>query len=157
MRIQVIFMLFVLCIALSCDNISIIKKQNIPTLDTIVDFSSVDTSPSFSICDSIIEKEPKTNCFRKTIHKSIAEELQRHVFAIEHAIDETILVYIKIDAKGIPRLVQIDASNLVKQQLPNLDSILQNAVNKLPKLYPAIKRGIPVETQYQLPLKIQMK
>lgn len=157
MRIGIVFSLFVLLIASACDKITVIKKQNIPTLDTIVDFSSVDTSPSFSICDSIIEKEPKTNCFRKTIHASITDELQQHSFSLEQPINETILVYIKIDSKGRPLLVQIDASNRVQQQLPSLDSLLHKAVGNLPKLYPAIKRGIPVETQYQLPIKVRME
>jgi len=157
MRLRSLFLILVLSTLYSCDKITGFQKQEIPVLDTIVDFSSVDTSPSFSDCDSIIEKEPKTRCFRNTIHKSIAKQLQEYTFELDTVIDEEINVFIKIDAKGMPILVQMETSNAVTVQLPQLDSLLRTAIENLPKMYPAIKRGIPVETQYQLPIKIQLE
>ena len=38
-----------------------------------------------------------------------------------------------------------------------LDSLLQQSVTKLPTIYPAIKRGIPVTTAYKLPIRILLK
>ena len=64
----------------SCDKLSFLKSEKIQALDTIVNFSSVDTSPSFKECDSIIDKHQKSNCFRTTIHQKIGAELQKHQF-----------------------------------------------------------------------------
>lgn len=47
----------------SCDKFSFSKNKNIQDLDTIVDFSSVDTFPSFKPCDSIIDKTKKNGLF----------------------------------------------------------------------------------------------
>ena len=111
-------------------------------LDTIVNFSSVDTSPSFKVCDSIIDKQKKTNCFRTTIHQKIGAELQKHQFVIRDSISEIVYVDLLINSKGKIILEAMDSSEEIKIKLPKLDSVL---------------RGIPVTTKYRLPIKIQIK
>ena len=138
----------------SCDKLPFTKKKNIPVLDTIVDFTSVDLSPSFSVCDSLVDKEKKSDCFRKTIHQKIGEELQKHEFQTNDSINETIFVDILINSKGEIQFESLTSNNVISKALTDLDSLLENAVNNLPKIYPAIKRGIPVTTKYQLPIQI---
>lgn len=141
----------------SCDKIALTSHSTIQNLDTIVDFTSVDTYPSFKNCDSIIVKTKKEGCFRTTIHNKIGEELQKYTFTIEDSINETVLVDLLIDKNGVINYQSLQASNLLKEELPKFDSLVQASVNKLSKVYPAIKRGIPVTTRYQLPIKIQLK
>ena len=69
-------------------------------LDTIVNFSSVDTSPSFKVCDFIIDKQKKNNCFRTTIHQKIGAELQKHQLVIRDSISEIVYVDLLITSKG---------------------------------------------------------
>ena len=126
-------------------------------LDTIVNFSSVDTSPSFKVCDSIIDKQKKTNCFRTTIHQKIGAELQKHQFVIRDSISEIVYVDLLITSKGKIVLEAMDSSEEIKIKLPKLDSVLRISVDKIPNVYAAIKRGIPVTTKYRLPIKIQIK
>ena len=126
-------------------------------LDTIVNFSSVDTSPSFKVCDSIIDKQKKTNCFRTTIHQKIGAELQKHQFVIRDSISEIVYVDLLINSKGKIVLEAMASSEEIRIQLPELDSVLRISVDKIPNVYAAIKRGIPVTTKYRLPIKIQIK
>ena len=126
-------------------------------LDTIVNFSSVDTSPSFKVCDSIIDKQKKNNCFRTTIHQKIGAELQKHQFVIRDSISEIVYVDLLITSKGKIVLEAMESSEEIKNQLPKLDSVLRISVDKIPNVYAAIKRGIPVTTKYRLPIKIQLK
>ena len=126
-------------------------------LDTIVNFSSVDTSPSFKVCDSIIDKQKKTNCFRTTIHKKIGAELQKHQFVIRDSISEIVYVDLLINSKGKIVIEAMASSEEIRIQLPELDSVLRISVDKIPNVYAAIKRGIPVTTKYRLPIKIQIK
>lgn len=141
----------------SCDKFPFSKKEELQKLDTIVDFTSVDTFPSFKECDSIINKTKKSNCFRNTIHQKIREELQKHSFTVKDSIDESIFVDVLINTKGKFILKEIKSSLNLKNQLSDLDSILKVCVGNLPLVFPAIKRGIPVTTQYQLPIRIQLK
>lgn len=126
-------------------------------VDTVVNFSSVDTSPSFKECDSIIDKQQKADCFRTTIHKKIGAELQKHEFTIKDSISEIVHVDLLINTKGKIILEAILASEIIKNQLPQLDRILSLSVDQIPRVYPAIKRGIPVTTKYRLPILIQLK
>ncbi|WP_296638298.1 hypothetical protein [Polaribacter sp.] len=151
-----IFLIFLFFIT-SCNKIALTSDSNIKGLDTIVDFTSVDTYPSFTNCDSIIQKINKQNCFRTSIYTKIGEELKKHTFIIKDSINETVLVDLLIDKNGVINYQSLQASNLLKKELPKFDSLVQASVNKLSKVYPAIKRGIPVTTRYQLPIKIQLK
>ncbi|WP_297805929.1 hypothetical protein [uncultured Polaribacter sp.] len=140
----------------SCDKFSFSKNKNIQDLDTIVDFSSVDTFPSFKPCDSIIDKTKKTDCFRTTIHQKIGAELLQHTFIIKDSIDEIIYVDLIISSEGIFTLHAIQSSNNIKKVLPQLDGLLRESVGKLPKIYAANKRGIPVSVKYSLPIRIKL-
>ncbi|WP_445757789.1 hypothetical protein [Polaribacter sp.] len=154
---RVFSLLLFLIICTSCENLPFSKKQQKPILDTIINFNEVDFSPSFKICDSIIEKEAKSYCFRTSIHQKIGAELQKQVFTIHDSIDEIVNVSLIIDSKGKIQFEKMDASEIIKNQLPKLDSVIQESIQKIPAIYPAIKRGIPVTTKYTLPIRIQLK
>jgi hypothetical protein len=157
MLMRVFSLLLFLIICTSCENLPFSKKQQKPILDTIINFNEVDFSPSFKICDSIIEKEAKSYCFRTSIHQKIGAELQKQVFTIHDSIDEIVNVSLIIDSKGKIQFEKMDASEIIKNQLPKLDSVIQESIQKIPAIYPAIKRGIPVTTKYTLPIRIQLK
>lgn len=150
------FFLMLLLIT-SCDKFSFSKKQILQELDTIVNFSSVDTSPSFKVCVAIIDKQKKAHCFRSTIHQKIGEGLLKHEFMIKDVISEMVYVDLLISSNGQIILAAVESSENIKQQLPKLDSILTVSIAEIPSIYPAIKRGIPVSTKYRLPIVIELK
>ena len=154
-RIFSLLLLFLLIT--SCDNFSFSKNKNLQAVDTIVDYTSVDFSPSFKVCDSIIDKHQKSNCFRTTIHQKIGVELQKHQFVIRDSISEIVYVDLLINSKGKIVIEAMASSEEIRIQLPELDSVLRISVDKIPNVYAAIKRGIPVTTKYRLPIKIQLK
>jgi hypothetical protein len=160
MFLRVFSFLILIVFFTSCDKFSYkkySKRSAELTLDTIIDFSSVDISPSFKICDSLIDKQQKSDCFRNTIHQKIGAELKKHTFTIQDSINELVQVNLLINTKGKVVLETISSSENIKKQLPKLDSILALSITKLTAVYPAIKRGIPVTTKYKLPIRIQLK
>jgi hypothetical protein len=157
MFLRVSFFLLLFILITSCDKFSFSTSKNIQLLDTIVNFSSVDTSPSFKECDSIIDKQKKSDCFRTTIHQKIGAALKKYQFIIKNSISETVHVDLLINSKGKIILETIESSQNMKIQLPKLDSILRLSIARVPNMYPAIKRGIPVTTKYRLPILIQLK
>ncbi|WP_088323308.1 hypothetical protein [Polaribacter tangerinus] len=150
--------LMVLIICTSCDYFTFSgKNKNLQEVDTLVDFFSVDSSPSFKICDSIIEKKALENCFRNTLHNKLGAALQTHHFSVKDSISETVLIGVLINSKGNVAIDNIDSSLKIKEQLPELDSILTVTLHKLSPIFPAVKRGIPVTTKYTLPIKIHLQ
>jgi hypothetical protein len=157
MFLRVSFFYIVFLLITSCDKLSFSKNNKAQALDTIVIFSSVDTSPSFKECDSIIAKQKKSDCFRTTIHQKIGAALKKYEFIIKNSISETVYVDLLINSKGKIILEAIESSQNMKILLPKLDSILRLSLASVPNMYPAIKRGIPVTTKYRLPILIQVK
>ena len=141
---------------LSCSYVeSAFQKTPPPVLDTVVDFNSVDTSPSFPACDSLLGVA-KTACFSIVLHQRFSENLANHSLHAKDSVDENLSIDLSIDAQGVISVKQIHAAAKLLEVLPTLDSLLRKSVQELPKVYPAIKRGIPVATQYQLPIRIKM-
>lgn len=121
-----------------------------------IDFGSVDSSPSFKVCDSIIDKEKKTSCFESTFRTNIFSSLAKNSIKVKKEIDETIIVSITIQSNKKVKLSSIKVSKKLSEQIPNLKEMIEKSIQDLPEIYPAIKRGIPVTTEYKLPIRIKL-
>lgn len=152
---RVVYFLILLFCCSSCKYFTSDVCNNQP-LDTIINFKKVDVSPSFNECKELID-EAKTNCFRTTIHQKIANSLAEFTLEVKDSVDEVVMVDLLIPSNGKIQLEHIESSLVIKEQLPQLDSLLKISVEKLPKVFPAIKRDIPVATQYQLPIHIVLQ
>ncbi len=148
-------LLMLLCT--SCEFFSFKKKSQLQEVDTIINYSAVDVSPKFDACKKLIDQEAISNCFRTRIYNFLSQSLTQHKIEVRKPIDEEVKVEVIIDRKGNVSVKRIIASDLVKETIQNFDSLVTISVAKLPKLSPAIKRGIPVTTQYQIPIRIQVK
>jgi hypothetical protein len=148
-----IFIVVVSC-CVSCNYFSNDANNTTSKLDTVVDFTTVDVSPSFKECEQLLDDE-KTECFRTTIRQHFTDGLYQNEFSSEEDIDETIVLVLRISEKGKMKLKKIESSSEIQNKLPELKSLLNKIVRDIPDLYPATKRGIPVTTEYQLPIEIQ--
>lgn len=153
---RVFLILILLMACFSCNYIKNRSSNSIEKLDTIVDFTTVDNSPSFKECEQLIDSD-KTSCFRTSISNHFTEGLKRNDFLTNEDINETVIVVLQIDKKGSVTLKEIQSSTELQKKLSELPEVLRNIVNDIPNLFPAIKRGIPVTTIYQLPIQIQTK
>lgn len=149
----VCFLILIGC-CVSCNYSTTNKKNTTESLDTIVDFSTVDVSPSFKECEQLLGNE-KTSCFRNSVQEKFTKGLKQYAFSSEADIEETILVVITINHKGKIGITEVQSSEFIQEKLPNLSDILGQMVDSLPKLFPATKRGIPVTVQYELPIEIK--
>lgn len=141
----------------SCDYFSFQRKKDFEKIDTNVDTTLVDTPPSFDVCNSFIDKKEKTDCFRKTIHQEISKSLLSENIQVKKTIDETVNVVITIHSNKNITLKKIEASKKLYEQIPEFKEMIQKAIRNLPKVYPAIKRSIPVTSEYRLPISIAIK
>jgi len=126
-------------------------------LDTVIDYNKVDVLPSFSFCDSIMNVEKKNRCFKNNLYKHLSSFMLSHTFEISKEMDEMVHVKLMIDNKGKAKLIGIKSSSIVREQLPMLDSIINESIQTLPKFSPAQKRGIPVPTVYEIPIVIKLE
>ena len=153
MRFYDVVFVIMLFLFLSCDSFS--KKTTKNNFNSIIDFTKVDISPTFKICNQLPISEKKA-CFYEEVTKRIQNSIVTYKFITNETINETILIDLLIDKNGVFKLKEIKSSKKVMQQFPILDSLLKNAINKLPQIRPAFKKGIPVTTQYRLPLRVEV-
>lgn len=131
------------------------KRVPIQKIDTIVDFNTIDSYPLFPNCADIPSREKQQICFQMEMSLHIYASLKEFELRVKDSVNDTILVKLKIDALGKTSLSSIQISDKTRDLLPNFDSIVTVSLRDLPNLQPAIKRNMPVSTEFTLPIVIK--
>ena len=121
-----------------------------------INWNQVDELPSFSNCDSVVDKTQKKQCFFDFLTQLIQQKL---------SIDTLTVLYPKLDTINVKVTVLADATLQFEPQITDtlsynttkIDSILKARLVDFPKVNPAIKRGIPVKTQFVLPVILNVE
>jgi hypothetical protein len=145
---------------LSCDYFD---KKKIYTEDIYEDelqtftWNDVDEYPSFDSCEATSGKENKKVCFENTLRRILNQNLAKHKIIVSEDINDTIQLNITIDNQGELIIKDIISTKIIRTQIPELDSLLRQSLDSLPKIYPAIKRSQHVKTQFVLPVIIKIE
>ena len=151
-------LLVLLCCFLIFSSCEFFQKKefvNNTAIDTIIDFNSVDVFPLFPSCDSIPSQEKQKICSQIKLSEHIYSSLSIHEITSTEVLSDTILIKLNIDRSGKVSLSSLFTNDYINQQIPDLDSLLKAGVDQLPILKPAIKRGMPVTTEFTLPIVIK--
>ncbi len=81
--------------------------------------------------------------------------LKKQPLKTKTATNDTLLVTLKVLKSGKTQFIKVSSNSNNKDYEKLLDSLLKKTADKLPTLQPAIKRGMPVTTQFELPVIIQ--
>jgi hypothetical protein len=73
---------------------------------------------------------------------------------VDKSIKDTVMISFRVSDKGKITLDQLFSENEVLNVNLLIDSIFKLSILDLPKLYPAIKRGQPVNTKFKLPILV---
>ena len=57
-----------------------------------------------------------------------------------------------IDNKGGLSVVSLSGHQQLQEENPQFEGIVSRSMKQLPRLKPAIKQGVPVATQFRLPI-----
>jgi len=152
-----ILSLFFLFFFFSCE-LNINKKISV---DEILDeewktfnWSDVDEYPSFTTCDSLLTISQKKECFISTLSNQIYSDLISNTKTVNRIIQDTVILKFTISKDG-----EIDFDELiVDESIIDLRSLIdlsfKSSIKKLPKIFPAIKRGQQVNVKFSLPIYV---
>ncbi len=152
-----ILFLFIFFFFFSCE-LNINKKISV---DEILDeewktfnWSDVDEYPSFSTCDSLSSLSLKKECFIFTLSNQISVDLISNTKTVNRIIQDTVILKFTISKDG-----EIDFDELiVDESIIDLRSLIdlsfKSSIKKLPKIFPAIKRGQQVNVKFSLPIYV---
>lgn len=120
-----------------------------------INWKVVDEYPSIAECEKITDKALRKQCFFEFLASTIQEKL---------SVDTLSILYPDLDTIEVQVTINSDASMIFEPQFPKdsvaydtikIDSILKVKLVDFPKVNPAIKQGIPVKTQFILPVIIK--
>lgn len=144
----------------SCDFISPSKTtlRNTTLLDTVIDYNDVDVYPLFLDCNNCDSSEKQNLCFEMELLRRLQKITSKISLGASKAVSDTIMVDILVNTEGKISIVSIQKNPNIEQQVPELDSLLFKSFALLPStVQPSLKRGIPVNSMFTLPILISTK
>ena len=120
-----------------------------------IDWTKVDTYPSYDHCDSLKKAKDLQACFFETfqneLYQIVANDSMLSTQKYQHLDSITLSVTILPNA-----VVELKTMNLpTAEQTKEWDSLLFSKTTQLSPLHAATKRGVPVKTQFQIKLSLR--
>ncbi len=91
----------------------------------------------------------------ETLLRHFSRSLQESDLVLEEEVKDTIFVNIRMEDTGAITLIDIKNDAQVSQQIPGFRNQIEKSLNNLPKIEPALKRGIPVSAKFRIPIVLQ--
>ncbi len=154
-----LFFLFFITAVTSCQYI---EKKKIYSDDLLeeelktINWNDVDEYPSFEVCDSLSERGERKSCFQNTLIEHVNRFLSEQNIAVSNDVADTIKLRLAIANSGELNVVSIEMNDETRLEIPEIDSLLHQSLSSVPKIFPAIKRGQQVNTEFVLPVIVQI-
>jgi hypothetical protein len=129
-----------------------ILKEELQTFN----WNELDTYPTFSSCDSVSSKTEKKVCFESVLTNHLSNYLAEQNFVVSNDVEDTLELTFIISEVGKASITDIKIKEETVSELPNIKSILQKSIDSLPQIFPAVKRGQQVTSQFKLPIVISV-
>lgn len=158
MRMKIVLPLFLLLAVMGCKQF---ETQRISSEDILreesqeLNWKEVDQYPAFEECREYLQEESAKACFGQKVKEYVYARLEDKQPVVTRAIHDTLLLHLIITHDGQARIDSLEVDSTVVEQLPEINSWIQQSIDSLPQIYPATKRGIPVTTKFRIPLVIQ--
>ena len=152
---QIFFLILLFVSSSSCDYFT----KPIPSKEVLlekelkaIDWNKVDQYPSIVECDSIENQAQKQQCFFEYLTSIIQQKLSQDTLPFESVDIDTIIVKVIVFPDATIEFEPQFPQDSVAYDKIKIDSLLNEKLKDFPRINPAIKRGIPVKTQFVLPV-----
>lgn len=131
------------------------KKELLDKELNAINWNEVDEFPSFSECDKIKDERMQKQCFFEFLTQTIQEKLSSDTLASLYPELDTIEVKVTVFPNSSMKFEPQFPKDSTTYDTIKMDSILKSRLVNFPKVNPATKRGLPVKTQFILPVIIK--
>ncbi|MCK5402294.1 MAG: hypothetical protein KAJ28_11730, partial [Flavobacteriaceae bacterium] len=129
-----------------------ILKEDLQTFN----WNEIDEYPTFESCQTSLTKAESKQCFERTLTTFMMSQFEKKTIVVTQDINDTIIITFQISEKGKLSVKDIISSDLIKVQIPKIDTLLMESLKGLPQIFPAIKRSQQVKTEFKLPVVIKV-
>lgn len=120
-----------------------------------INWNEVTVYPSVAECDSILDKELQKECFFNYLTKIIHQKIAPDSLLTSTKIIDTIEVRVTVFPDSQITFEPLFSSDSLTYDKQKTDSIIRARLTDFPKIEPAQKEGIPVKTQFILPVVLK--
>jgi hypothetical protein len=131
------------------------KKELLDKELNAINWNEVDEFPSFSECDKIKDERMQKQCFFEFLTQTIQEKLTSDTLTNLYPELDTIEVKVTVFPNSTMKFEPQFTKDSTAYDTIKIDSILKSRLVNFPKVNPATKRGLPVKTQFILPVIIK--
>ena len=118
-----------------------------------VNWKTVDQLPTVANCDSLTDKNEQKKCFFEFLTTTINQKINIDTLSKFYPKKDFLLVKISVFPNE-----PLHFESVIKDSLEvdkhKIDSILNAKLTNLPVINPAIKRGIPVKSQFAIRIEL---
>ena len=153
-----IFSILIFVLATSCQFFETEKVSSNEIFEEeikTINWRDVDRYPSFPQCDETLEKSQQKDCFINTLSSHLYKNISSGDLIAIREIYDTVNVKFEVGSSGRLSILEIDMDTLLKKEFPDLEKLIFQTIDSLQPQAPAYKRGIPVKTQFILPVIVQ--
>ncbi|MCC9062862.1 hypothetical protein [Flavobacterium piscisymbiosum] len=122
-----------------------------------INWKEVDEYPSVANCEKIADKKQRQQCFFDVMAQLIQQKLDIDTLSILYPELDTIQVKVTVFPNSTMKFEPQFPKDSVAYDTIKIDSILHARLVDFPKINPALKRGLPVKTQFILPVILKEK
>ena len=133
------------------------KKELLDKEMKAINWNEVDEFPSFTECEKIKDETMRKQCFFAFLIQTIQDKLSVDTLSILYPELDTIEVKVTIFANATMKFEPQFPKDSIAYDTIKIDSILHARLVDFPKVHPAIKRGMPVKTQFVLPVILKIE
>ncbi len=157
---QLVAFLLLFIFATSCDY----YRKPVPSKEVLlekelkaIDWNEVDEYPSIIECDNIEDKTQRQQCFFEYLTALIQQKLSQDTLPFPGIEIDTILVKVTVFPDATIDFEPQFSQDSVAYDRIKIDSLLTEKLKDFPRINPALKRGIPVKTQFILPVILKQE
>ncbi|EIJ38317.1 hypothetical protein [Galbibacter orientalis] len=133
------------------------KEEIIKRERQSINWNDVDQYPLFENCDETAHRNEQRQCFQETFTQHFLATLSASHLVTHKNLNDTINVQLLIGKEGNVSILQIKKNKKVAKEIPEIDTLIASSVETLPRVYPALKRNIPVNIKIQLPIILKVE
>ena len=122
-----------------------------------INWKEVDEYPSVVDCEKIDNRAQRQKCFFEVLTQLIQQKLSVDTLSVLYPELDTIEVKVTVFPNATLQFEPQFPKDSVTYDKIKIDSILKARLIDFPKINPAIKRGIPVKTQFILPVILKVE
>lgn len=125
-----------------------------------LDKTIIDKYPVFETCESENSSTDEEKiCFVTTLSSHVSKALSEQDLVLDEELDVNIQTTIEVAQSGAIRIINLELTPQLTDQIPNIEALITESVTNLPEIKPAYKKIqsgelIAVTTQFTIPVRV---